>query len=139
MHVALPMYIVGNDGNMFSLFPTMKYITCYRLYGLLTTKFNKMIETTLLQQAIDKWGANAQIDMIIEECAELILALQKMKRNYGKDFAQDEELLTSVCDEVADVRIMTEQAQLLFDKELIQARVDYKMNRLKDRLSEGVC
>ena len=95
-----------------------------------------MIETTLLQQAIDKWGANAQIDMIIEECAELILALQKMKRNYGKDFAHDEELLKSVCDEVADVRIMTEQAQLLFDKELIHARVDYKMNRLRERLGK---
>jgi len=107
-----------------------------RVTGLLINNFNKMIETTLLQQAIDKWGANAQIDMIIEECAELILTLQKMKRNYGKDFANDEELLTSVCDEVADVRIMTEQAHLLFDKELIQARVDYKMNRLRERLQK---
>lgn len=95
-----------------------------------------MIETKLLQQAIEKWGANSQIEMIIEECAELILILQKLKRNYGKDFAYNEELLTSVCGEVADVTIMTEQAKLLFDKEIIQARIDYKMNRLKERLEK---
>lgn len=95
-----------------------------------------MIETKLLQQVLDKWGSTAQIDMIIEECAELILALQKMKRNYGKNSTRDKKLIMNVCDEIADVKIMIKQAELLFDKKLIQARVDYKMNRLKKRLQK---
>ena len=89
-----------------------------------------MIDTKILQQAIDKWGNNAQTELIIEECAELILALQKLKRHCNL------ETIKNVHDEIADVIIMTEQAQLLFDKELIQTRVEYKMNRLKERLNK---
>lgn len=34
-----------------------------------------MIDTKILQEAIDIWGADAQIEMIIEECAELIFSI----------------------------------------------------------------
>lgn len=93
-----------------------------------------MTDQEIFQKAIEKWGSDDQIEMIIEECSELILALQKLKRGYGEDFAINEELLYKVCDEVADVKIMTRQADLLFDKKLIDSRVAYKMKRLEDRV-----
>lgn len=70
--------------------------------------------------------------MIIEECLELALAMQKLKRIRG----DKQQKFDNVIDEIADVKIMITQAQKLFPKEFINARVDYKMNRLKERLSE---
>ena len=91
----------------------------------------KIIDTKILQQTIDKWGAENQTEMIIEECSELILALQKMKRSKKQN---SEKILMDVCDEIADVIIMTKTAELLFDKELIEERVEFKMNRIKNKL-----
>ena len=72
--------------------------------------------------------------MIKEECMELALAIQKLGRVRGDKVTK----YLAVIDEIADVKIMIEQAQRLFPKNLINERVDFKMNRLKERLSEGV-
>lgn len=88
----------------------------------------------LLHEAINKWGVQAQIDMVIEECLELALALQKLKRKRG----DTEEKHLAVIDEIADVRIIIEQAIIIFadPSDKIQKRIDFKMNRLKDRLND---
>ena len=93
------------------------------------------IDKELLHQAINKWGVQAQTEMVIEECLELALALQKLKRNRGNI----EEKTLAVIDEIADVRIIIEQAIILFSDpdNTIQKRIDFKMNRLKERLNEG--
>lgn len=110
-------------------------IKCERCKNLAQYKANLLEENRedikVLQDAVNQWGKVAQIDMVIEECAELILALQKMKRDYGKNTSKDRAILTNVCDEIADVKIMIAQAELVFDKELVQERVNYKMERLK--------
>jgi len=95
-----------------------------------------MIDIKILQNAIDKWGADAQIEMIIEECAELILALQKIKRHH-KTKEDKNQAYFNVSDEIADVKIMIAQSELLFDKELINSRVEFKMNRLSDKLKNN--
>ena len=92
------------------------------------------INEELLEKAIDVWGFDAQCEMIIEECLELVLALQKLKRLRG----DKKQKFDNVIDEIADVKIMITQAQMLFPKDLIDARVDYKMNRLKERLNENL-
>jgi NTP pyrophosphatase (non-canonical NTP hydrolase) len=56
---------------------------------------------TLLEDTIEEWGESAQMDMAIEEMAELTKAICKFKRNIH---------LTSVSDiveEIVDVEIMT--------------------------------
>ena len=90
------------------------------------------IDETILQQAIDTWGINAQCEMIEEECMELALALQKFKRTRGNK----EDKYANIIDEIADVTIMILQAQRIFDADMIQERIDFKMNRLKVRLTE---
>ena len=92
------------------------------------------IDDSILENAIEMWGIDAQCEMIIEECLELALALQKMKRLRGD---KDKKYANTI-DEIADVKIMIRQAERIFDSELINQRVDFKMNRLKERLDEGV-
>ena len=92
------------------------------------------IDKNTLQAAINRWGVASQLEMIEEECLELALALQKLKRLRGNK----EEKMKAVIDEIADVKIMIQQAELLFNKALINARVDYKMNRLRERILEGI-
>ena len=92
------------------------------------------IDDSILENAIERWGIDAQCEMIIEECLELALALQKMKRLRGD---KDKKYANTI-DEIADVKIMIRQAERIFDSELINQRVDFKMNRLKERIDEGV-
>lgn len=92
------------------------------------------IDEEILIRAINKWGANAQIEMIKEECMELALAIQKLSRERG-DWDKKYE---DVIDEIADVKIMIKQADKLFDAYRINKRVDYKMQRLESRLTEGL-
>lgn len=92
---------------------------------------NNNIHDMILARALVQYGFNAQIEMIIEECSELILALQKLKRTNG----DNEEKLENVIDEVADVKIMIRQAEIMFGEEKVNERVCFKMNRLYNRLS----
>jgi hypothetical protein len=84
-----------------------------------------MIDKKILQRAITLWGEKAQREMIIEEALELGLALMKLRRS-----GDSGEQMRSVIDEVADMKIMVAQAELLYDKEAIDKRVEYKMGRL---------
>jgi NTP pyrophosphatase (non-canonical NTP hydrolase) len=95
---------------------------------------NGFIDREILHKAIDAWGANAQIELIEEECLELALALQKLKRKRGSEI----DKYNAIIDEIADVKIMIEQAQIIFSQDEINKRVDYKMNRLRERLIEDL-
>ncbi len=92
------------------------------------------INPEILKMAINKFGVEPQIDMIIEECLELALALQRLKRKRGNP--EDKEF--AVIDEIADVTIMLEQAKIIFSQERINDRVRFKMERLCKRIEEGV-
>ena len=61
----------------------------------------------LYKQALDKWGLEAQVGMLIEECAELIKASHKafMRNGSVLDFIE----------EVIDVEIMLEQMKIYFN------------------------
>ena len=93
------------------------------------------IDDEILFRAIDKWGNDAQCEMIIEECLELALSLQKAKRKRG---GTDEEKIKAIVDEIADVKIMIRQAEHIFPASMINERVDFKMKRLQQRLDEGI-
>jgi len=58
----------------------------------------------LYKTAVNTFGHGAQIEMAIEECAELIQALQKFKRRKPHNVAE----------EIADVEIMCKQLRIIF-------------------------
>ena len=87
-------------------------------------KITEEQETLICKRAIDTFGAYQQLDMLIEEMAELIQAISKFKR----------DKIHNVEEEVADVEIMLEQLRLmndLFDIEVIDEIKEEKLVRLE--------
>lgn len=81
----------------------------------------------IYRTALDKWGAAAQILMVMEEMAELQKELCKNCR--GRENA------SCIAEEIADVEIMLEQMKLLFEvDELVKEFKGVKLRRLKARL-----
>lgn len=93
-----------------------------------------MIDTEILQKVIDCYGEKAQIEMAVEECSELIHALQKYKRSVDGTEMEKTKAKFNVCDEIADVNIMIHQLHLIFDPVMIECREIMKMSRLKNSL-----
>lgn len=83
----------------------------------------------LLYAAIQQYGQVAQLNQVIEECAELIQAINKFRRN------PTSETILQLCGEIADVEIMCEQARLMFAAgDMVEDIKAKKLERLKNRL-----
>lgn len=91
------------------------------------------IPETILLQAIQKYGDRQQIAQVAEECLELALELHKLQNREPKP-----EQFDRIIDEIADVNIMIAQANIMFDREVIQQRIDFKLERLKQRIESNV-
>lgn len=90
------------------------------------------IDSDILERAISIWGQDAQIKMVREECLELAIEIGKF---YDRDGSR--ERYDKIIDEIADVTIMSRQMeQIPGMKDEIQKRVDFKMDRLEDRLNK---
>lgn len=89
-----------------------------------------MDKIELYKKAIEKWGVISQVEMAIEECSELIQAIQKVKRS------NTIETNTHVCEEIADVEIMIEQLREIFESDIIDQYKTEKLERLERRISE---
>lgn len=85
----------------------------------------KRIELYL--DVLETYGYGHQVMKTIEECAELINALTKLRDNRGTE----QELMT----ELADVAIMVEQMAVLFGLAEFEAEKEKKLIRLQERLN----
>ena len=92
-----------------------------------------MNEQEILKKAIEAYGEREQSAVAMEECGELIRAINKMHRN------QSIENRNELISEIADVQIMIEQLVLMYKLNPIdiQRMKDYKISRLEDRLEKG--
>ena len=84
----------------------------------------------ILQKAIDTYGSEAQIRMMMEEMAELQKELCKLYR--AKDSTHTIAIHDRILDEMADVQIMLDQMRLLFGD--TDSRELEKLRRLAERL-----
>jgi len=82
--------------------------------------------TKIYQKTIEKWGKEAQYDQMIEECAELIVALKHFRR--GKVTQQ------AVIDELADITLIVGQLTWMFGSEEIDKSIQKKLVKLNDLL-----
>ena len=90
-----------------------------------------------LDNIVTIYGDNKQVDMCIEECAELQKALLKYRRETNKGFPVTEkvkEAKEAIIDELADVTVMVEQMKIIYGYEAVEERVGFKINRQMDRL-----
>ena len=79
-------------------------------------------------KTLNKWGAQAQYNQAIEECAELIVALQHFSR--GKI---DQDVVIS---ELADVFLMVGQLAYMFGEDQLSKSVGEKIAKLNLLLEE---
>ena len=99
--------------------------------GIITESERQLI----LRKAIDTYGINPQVDQCIEECSELIKALLKKRRaDHGTANLDHETAVSAIVEEIADVKIMLEQMELLYgpSSEIEQQ----KLARMKQRIEE---
>lgn len=81
----------------------------------------------VLNDAINTFGKDNQLNIAIEEMAELIKEICKIKRGFH-DFE-------ALADEMADVYIVLEQLKLIFSNDIrVKERIDFKVSRLKSRI-----
>lgn len=78
---------------------------------------------------VDTYGTKPQVDMALEETAELQKALLKDRRK------PSEETRKNIIDEIADVQIMLEQLKIIYScSKEVEERVNYKINRQIERI-----
>lgn len=87
-------------------------------------------ERDVCQAALKAWGVQKQLDMMVEEMAELTQAIMKYKRANGK------KGLIDVMKEGVDVDIMLMQIQLLFPPEHWLSEKLWKEDRLRQKLRD---
>lgn len=80
-----------------------------------------------LVNALETWGVEEQFGMAVEECGELLTAINQLKRG-----RIDKSKLAT---EVADVFIMMNQLAIIAGEPEVQEQIEYKLRRLKERLS----
>lgn len=85
------------------------------------------------------YGEDAQSMVHMEECAELIQAVSKMRRVRKKD-KDDTEAYYNLVEEMADVLICMEQMRIMYEisDHEIQNMIDRKCQRQEERMNGNV-
>lgn len=111
---------------------------CYQLSKVKYEKKEELMDKEVLQKAINKYGASKQMDMCIEEMSELTKAICKIKRELASEEGfTKEETQNNLYEEIADVSIMLEQVNMMFEcEDEVNKQIEYKINRLKERLEQ---
>lgn len=89
-----------------------------------------MNDKEIYDKALKLWGEDKQIDMVIEECAELIVSINHYRRNR----INIEDVIT----EIIDVEMMLEQLKNIINRpEIYRFIEENKKNRLIERVLKG--
>ena len=88
-------------------------------------------QRNVLQECLNRYGVEEQQRMAMEECAELIQAINKIHRKPSP------ENMNNLFEEIADVTIMIEQLKMIYlvdDCSTIERIIEEKIDRQKGRL-----
>ena len=86
----------------------------------------------LYKIVVNRYGITMQLIVAIEECSELTKELTKILRGV---MSKNKNVIRPVTEEIADVLIMCEQLQYIFDNRMfVQSEMSKKLIRLRDRL-----
>ena len=92
-------------------------------------------DEALLWRALHQYGEHAQVDVMVEEMAELTKALMKLRRAQMDKMLCDGSLVSTAEEEIADVQIMLDQMKLLFPGWVHW--MPRKLERLERRIEEA--
>ncbi len=93
----------------------------------------------ICKRIINAFGADMQIEMVIEESSEAILAIQKYKRGLAGHYSKktSEELLKDLQGEAADLLIVASQLAIIAGESEVRDIVQFKMNRVLERVEQA--
>ena len=85
------------------------------------------------KDAITKWGENAQFDQLVEEMAELTLAISKYKRQFNDSLLEEQKknVMENLYVEIADVKLMIEEMEFMFGKENVDKAYQKQLKKFK--------
>lgn len=92
----------------------------------------------IFKKSIEVYGKESQSRQVMEECAELIQAVNKMLRY--EDRPAEPEYYANLVEEIADVEIMLYQLKVMFnvsDDEVFKVKIQ-KAKREKERLKNVI-
>ena len=110
----------------------------YETAGLPTTAYPEV-----LQECIDTYGADKQIDQTIGELSELVKALVKHRQLEGENVnltsaADLTKARTDILERSADVILMLAQIIMIFGgRDFVERTIESKVDRQKKRLRKG--
>ena len=91
----------------------------------------------LMQDLVEKWGEEAQMEMIMDKTLSLASSLQKFKMvNRHEDFSLYKTSYDDVCEKIADMQLMVEQSRFIFNTDIINEHYKNKVNYFKNSLNE---
>lgn len=91
-----------------------------------------MNRNQILHAAVETFGRESQMMMMVEEMSELTKAISKFYR--AKDIDSEADAVDNIKEEIADCEIMLEQMKILFGNvDMIERQ---KLSRLEKRIAE---
>lgn len=97
-------------------------------------KENKELMNKVLAECIMRYGVQFQSNMVMEECAELIQAVNKVLRNG----ASNVEIFNNLVEEIADVYLVIEQLKMIYliDDSSIEDIMIQKITRQNNKFKD---
>lgn len=98
-----------------------------------------LIDEANVKYIVDHYGASVQREVLVEECAELIQAVQKLKRAEILDAEKLGKATAAFVEELADVTIMVEQMKQTLTPALLSdysKTITAKLDRQKTRIMQ---
>ena len=94
------------------------------------------MEENIFKMSVEKWGEESQFNQMTEECAELIVAINKYKRFLGGEKKQTkEEVMFNLYEEIADVKICIQQLEYILGAEEIDKVYSKKMQKFLSQIN----
>lgn len=91
----------------------------------------------LMLDVIEKWGEETQLDMIVEKSLLLATSIQKLRKiERNENYTLYTTSYNEVCERIADMRLMIEQAEFLFNTQEINNHYQNKVLHLREALNE---
>lgn len=99
---------------------------------------NKKNKDIIYSEIVKKFGVELQLDMVVEECSELIQSIQKIKRygccKYIEDLKshdiKNDEFFINLFKEISDVEIMLEQLRYMLKTNVIDVNKTKTIRKL---------
>lgn len=90
----------------------------------------KQEDCVLLHKAVEKWGKQAQLLMVLEEMSEL-------QKEILKNINRDKDNINEIIEETADVEIMLEQLKYIYNIHVaVEKQIPVKLQKVKNRLED---